>query len=127
VFDIATPRVYLGGKSGPMDIADFIDLVDRNKRVDNLNWRRDSKARQLSHLCTLFNGHPEWGDARNVPSPVVPEFTQFIDEENRMGIFCRGWRSLLMLFIADRWIYPSHEIRKWLGGPMWDAARMGVE
>lgn len=127
MFDVTTPRVYLGGKSGPMDISDFIDLVDRNKRVDGLHWRRDSKARQLSHLCTLFRGDPRDGDARNVPTPQVPEFTDFIDRENLIGIRCRGWRALLMIFIADKWIYPTPEIRSWLGGVMWDAARIGVE
>lgn len=124
MFDTTTPRVLLGGKSGPMDITDFIDLVDRNKRRDDLNWKRGYAGNALSHLCSLHAGPIEAGDARNVPTPQVPEFTDFIDKRNNLGIRARGWRALLMLFIVDGWIYPSQEIRKWLGDPMWDQARL---
>ena len=124
MFDVATPRVLLGGKSGPMDISDFIDLVDRNKRVDGINWKRGKAGNALSHLCSIHVGAIEDGEARNVPTPVIPEFTDYINKDARIGIRARGWRMLLMLFIQDGWVYPSQEMRKWLGDPMWDAARM---
>lgn len=123
MFDDESAAVLLGGKSGPMDTGHFIELVNRNKRVDNVRWQRDSKAEQISHLCTITVGDPAAGDARNVPTPSIPEFTQFIDKEARVGIVCRGWRSLLSMFILDGWLYPSGEIRQWLGDPMWDQAR----
>ena len=116
--------ILYGGKSGPIDISDFINLVDRNRRVDSINWRRERLDKQLSHLVTITVGNPLDGDARNVPTPTIPEFTDFIDKQNRVGIYCRGWRMLLILFISDGWIYPTQEIRKWLGGPMWDHARL---
>ena len=123
MFDIESAAVLLGGKAGPMDTGHLIELVDRNRRVDSIAWRRERNDEALSHLCTITVGDPALGDARNVPAPQVPEFTQFIDRENRVGIHCRGWRSLLTIFIMDGWIYPSQEIRKWLGDPMWTSAR----
>lgn len=127
MFGYETPLVLLGGKSGPMDISDFIDLVDRNRRVDSISWRRGKDGNALSHLCSIHVGPIEAGDARNVATPQVPEFTDFIDKERQVGIRARGWRMLLVLFIQDGWIYPSHEIRRWLGDMTWDYARMGVE
>ena len=123
MFDIESQAILLGGKSGPVDISDFIDLVDRNRRVDSINWYRHTSDGNLGHLCTIAVGNPELGDARNVSTPVIPEFTEFIDRKNRVGIRGRGWRMLLSIFIHDGWIYPTNEIRKWLGDPMWEKAR----
>ena len=118
------PAISLGGKSGPIDTSDFIELVNRNRRAENLNWRRELNEKALSHLVTLTVGNPLDGDARNVPTPRIPEFTDYLNKKTQVGIYCRGWRMLLMLFIADGWIYPTQEIRKWLGDSMWDSARL---
>lgn len=67
-------------------------------------------------------GDPNLGDSRNVPTPSVPEFTDFAPGGWIIG---RGWRHLLMLFIQDGWVYPSAEIRRWLGNLMTDYARSG--
>ncbi len=124
MFDLTTPAVLLGGKSGPIDISDFIDLVDRSRRANSISWKRGASGNVLSHLCSCHIGGPEDGEVRNVSTPTIPEFTEFLDRENRMGIRARGWRQLLMLFVADGWVYPTQEIRKWLGDPMWDVARL---
>ncbi|RLA17632.1 MAG: hypothetical protein DRQ56_08920 [Gammaproteobacteria bacterium] len=115
--------ILMGGRSGPMDTSDFIELVNRNKRAEGVSWRRERFDDCLSHLVTCTVGDPLEGNARNVSTPSIPEFTDFLDKKTRVGIFCRGWRHLLLLFVTDGWIYPSQEVRKWLGDSMWDTAR----
>ena len=123
MFEAETPQVILGGKSGPMETSQLIEIVDRNKRVDGIGWRRDRTDAGLSHLCTISVGNPDLGDSRNVATPSIPEFTEFYDKANNIGIVCRGWRQLLLLFVADGWVYPSQEIERWLGAPMSAYAR----
>lgn len=121
MFDTSVPRVILGGKSGPMSTGQFADIVRRNQRVEDLHFRYNSrKGDALEHLCTVFWGNPNDGEARNVPRPVVPEFS---DTKENGWVVCRGWRALFTLLVQDGWIYPSGEIRKWLGDPMWIHAR----
>jgi len=120
MFDETASRVALGGKSGPVDISDFIDLVDRNRRATSINWHRDTGSGPLGHLCTIVIGNPDNGDARNVATPTIPEFTQTVNGE---WIVARGWRMLLTLFLEAGWIYPTAEIHRWLGPPTFDYAR----
>jgi hypothetical protein len=106
-----------------MDTSTFIEIVNRARRVEDIKWHADVPARLLNGLCTITVGNPDLGDARNVATPVIPEFADFVDPENRVGIRARGWRELFVLFLIDGWISPTSEVRSWLGNMMTEYAR----
>lgn len=131
------------GKSGPMPISEFQDLIHRNAYKPNIRWissRWGARNGAPDGTCTMLVGawlpvrntnervfqtvHRDHVGAYNVPTPVVPEFTD-VDPESQ-EILARGWRGLLPWLIADRVIRPSPEIETWLGHREFDSAVRGL-
>lgn len=109
-------------------IGDFERIIERNAYAPwELNFYSSRWGRYQgapANTCTLVKGNMNYGEARNIPIPDIPEHTV---QDSEGHIIHRGWRTLLKFMCQDRWIRPSDEIRKLLGEDDFAKARKGLK
>lgn len=110
-----------------MDTSDFVELAYRNAyQPANIRFLRNRWGAYHglpTTICTMVVGDSADGNARNIPTPQIPEYTVDRDDGE---ILHRGWKDLIVMMIRDRTLRPSRELEKILGKDLFDRARKGL-